>query len=122
MDSWLFRILSNCWHDYLRSRRDTLQYDEERHLDHVTPEQLNLRQQDIESVRRAVAALPEGQRQIITLVDIEGCRYAEVAEILELPIGTVMSRLCRARHAVKNQLLAKVEAPRRQVVPFRRMP
>lgn len=121
IDSWLFRILSNCWHDHLRARRDTLQYDEERHLDLVTPEQLNLRQQDIDRVRKAVANLPEGQRQIITLVDIEGCRYAEVAEILDLPIGTVMSRLCRARHAVKDRLLAQVGPSRSQVVPFRRM-
>lgn len=121
MDSWLFRILSNCWHDYLRSRRETLQYDEERHLDLVTPEQTNLRQQDIDNVRKAVAALSEDQRQIITLVDIEGCRYAEVAEILELPIGTVMSRLCRARHALKERLLAKVEPSHQQVLPFRRL-
>ncbi len=121
MDGWLFRILSNCWHDYLRSRHETLQYDEERDLDPVTPEQLNLRQQDIESVRKAVATLTQEQRQVITLVDIEGCRYAEVAEILALPIGTVMSRLCRARHALKERLLTKVEVPRRQVLPFRRL-
>jgi len=120
MDSWLFRILSNCWHDHLRARRDTLLFDEERHLHQATPELLNLRQQDIDNVRKAVAALPEGQRQIITLVDIEGCRYNEVATILELPIGTVMSRLCRARRALKEQLLAKVSAPSRQVLPFRR--
>jgi RNA polymerase sigma-70 factor (ECF subfamily) len=120
MDSWLFRILSNCWHDHLRSRRDTLLFDEERHLHQVTPEHLNLRLQDIESVREAVAALPEAQRQIITLVDIEGCRYAEVANILELPIGTVMSRLCRARRALKEQLLGSTCASSRRVLPFRR--
>lgn len=121
MDGWLFRILSNCWHDHLRSRRETMQYDEERDLDQVTPEQLNLRRQDIECVRKAVAALTEEQRQIITLVDIEGCRYAEVAEILELPIGTVMSRLCRARQALKERLLSRTDPSQHQVVPFRRL-
>lgn len=121
MDGWLFRILSNCWHDHLRSRRETMQYDEERDLDQVTPEQLNLRRQDIECVRKAVASLTEEQRQIITLVDIEGCRYAEVAEILELPIGTVMSRLCRARHALKERLLSRTDPSQHQVVPFRRL-
>jgi len=120
MESWLFRILSNCWHDHLRARRETQLFDEERHLHQMTPELLNLRQQDIESVRDAVAKLPEGQRQVITLVDIEGCRYAEVAEILDVPIGTVMSRLCRARRTLKEQLLAKVSAPHRRVLPFRR--
>jgi RNA polymerase sigma-70 factor (ECF subfamily) len=120
MDSWLFRILSNCWHDYLRARRDTMIFDEELHQHQATPELLNLRLQDIDTVRRAVAALPEGQRQVITLVDIEGCRYAEVAGILEVPIGTVMSRLCRARRALKEQLLTHMTPPQPRVVPFRR--
>lgn len=121
MNGWLFRILSNCWHDHLRSKRETLLYDEERHTHQATPELLNLRQQDIDKVRDAVAALPDGQRQIITLVDIEGCRYAEVAEILDLPLGTVMSRLCRARRALKEQLLANSPARNRRVLPFRRL-
>jgi len=120
MNGWLYRILSNCWHDHLRASRETLEYEEELHTHQVTPELLNLRQQDIDNVRKAVAALPEGQRQIITLVDIEGCRYAEVAEILELPMGTVMSRLCRARRALKEQLLANSPARNRRVLPFRR--
>ena len=121
MDSWLFRILANCWHDYLRSRRETLIFDEERHLHQVTPELLNVRHQDIVRVQKAVASLPERQRQVITLVDIEGCRYAEVSEILGLPIGTIMSRLSRARHALKEQLLPKAPVTNRQVLPFRRL-
>jgi RNA polymerase sigma-70 factor, ECF subfamily len=121
LNGWLFRILSNCWHDHLRANRETLLYEEELHAHHATPELLNLRQQDIDNVRKAVAALPEEQRQIITLVDIEGCRYAEVSEILELPMGTVMSRLCRARRALKEQLLANVPARNRRVLPFRRL-
>ena len=55
-------------------------------------------------MRRAVAQLPLGQRQVVTLVDLEGCGYAEVGEILEIPIGTVMSRLCRARQALREWL------------------
>ena len=120
MDSWLYRILSNCWHDHIRVQRETQLFDEERHLHQVTPELLNLRQQDIDNVRQAVAALPEGQRQIITLVDIEGCRYAEVAKILDVPIGTVMSRLCRARRALKEKLLVSAPVSTRRVLPFRR--
>ena len=120
MNGWLFRILSNCWHDHIRASRETLMYEEELHAHQVTPELINLRQQDIDNVRKAVAALPEGQRQIITLVDIEGCRYAEVSEILDVPIGTVMSRLCRARRALKEQLMTHVSARNRRVLPFRR--
>ena len=46
-----------------------------------------------------------GQRQVISLVDLEGCSYIEVAQILDMPIGTVMSRLSRARKALKERLL-----------------
>ncbi|MFO7593050.1 MAG: sigma-70 family RNA polymerase sigma factor [Pseudomonadota bacterium] len=120
MDGWLFRILSNCWCDHMRAQRETQVYDEEQHQHQLTPEVLSLRQQDIDNVRRAVASLPEGQRQVITLVDIEGCRYAEVAEILGVPIGTVMSRLCRARHALKEQLIAGGPVQERQILSFRR--
>jgi len=46
-----------------------------------------------------------GQRQVVSLVDLEGCTYIEVADILDVPIGTVMSRLSRARKALKAKLL-----------------
>jgi RNA polymerase sigma-70 factor (ECF subfamily) len=55
-------------------------------------------------VREAITKLSEGQRQVVTLVDIQGLSYLEVAQILNVPIGTVMSRLCRARHALKDLL------------------
>jgi len=51
-----------------------------------------------------VAGLPLGQRQVVTLVDLEECSYVEAGEILEIPVGTVMSRLCRARRALRDVL------------------
>ncbi|MFO7484116.1 sigma factor-like helix-turn-helix DNA-binding protein, partial [Oceanibaculum nanhaiense] len=61
--------------------------------------------QVVSGVRAAIGTLPLGQRQVLTLVDLEGCSYIEVANILGVPVGTVMSRLCRARRALKESLL-----------------
>ncbi|MGA8049993.1 MAG: sigma factor-like helix-turn-helix DNA-binding protein, partial [Burkholderiales bacterium] len=56
-------------------------------------------------VRAEIERLPLGQRQVVTLVDLEGFSYAEVGQILEVPVGTVMSRLCRAREALRGRLI-----------------
>jgi RNA polymerase sigma-70 factor (ECF subfamily) len=58
----------------------------------------------VRRVRLAVAELPAGQREVVTLVDLEEFSYAEVATILEIPIGTVMSRLSRARLSLREKL------------------
>lgn len=110
MDAWLFRILHNCWYDFLRAGRDTVVFDEADFPDTQTPEGLHMRLDSINSVRLAIAALPMGQRQVVTLVDLERFSYAEVAEIVEVPIGTVMSRLCRARKALRQHIGDQREA------------
>ena len=51
-----------------------------------------------------IAELPVGQRQVITLVDLAGFSYAEISDILDIPVGTVMSRISRARKALKVKL------------------
>lgn len=105
LDSWLFGILINCWRDHFRQQRDTIDIDEVELQHQDTPEKLNQTQDMVDSVRRSIARLPEGQRQVITLVNLEGFSYAEVAEILEIPVGTVMSRLSRARGTLAEYLL-----------------
>jgi RNA polymerase sigma-70 factor (ECF subfamily) len=106
LEHWLFRILSNCWKEHLRKRHPSVDVDDLVLVSEQTPE-LGLRKQQVtERVRAAVNRLPIGQRQVVTLVDLKGFAYAEVAEILELPVGTVMSRLSRARKALKAELLA----------------
>jgi len=52
-----------------------------------------------------VQCLPVSHRQVVTLVDLEEFSYASVAEILDIPVGTVMSRLCRGRRALREELL-----------------
>ncbi len=108
MDSWLFGILSNCLNDHYRRHKEVLDIDEvdEKHLvSEGTPEEEYLQSEMVVRVRRAIAKLPVGQRQVVTLVDLEELSYMDVASILNIPVGTVMSRLCRARQALKEILL-----------------
>jgi RNA polymerase sigma-70 factor (ECF subfamily) len=96
LNSWLFSIMTNCWHDHFRRHKEMEDID--------TPEFTHAQSQIIARVRAAVEMLPLAQRQVVTLVDLEEFSYIEVASILNIPIGTVMSRLCRARSRMKEQL------------------
>jgi RNA polymerase sigma-70 factor (ECF subfamily) len=109
-EAWLYSILSNCYRDHFRRLRETEDVDTIELLSDSNPEQESSQQQLIEKVRAAMMRLPEGQRQVVSLVDIEGFSYVEVAEILAVPIGTVMSRLCRARASLKEHLLPELRA------------
>ncbi|MEW5782459.1 MAG: RNA polymerase sigma factor [Pseudomonadota bacterium] len=105
--AWLCSILANCWHDHLRAGKEALDIDtlEERELPSVDcPEEDCLKNEVVRRVRAAVGNLPPGQREVITLVDLEEFSYAEVATILQIPIGTVMSRLSRARASLREAL------------------
>lgn len=103
-EAWLFRIMSNCLKDYYRAKREVLTDDELVIVDGRTPEHETEEQQLVRNVRQAVRKLPLPQCQVITLVDLEGFTYASVSEILEIPVGTVMSRLCRGRRALREFL------------------
>lgn len=107
LESWLFAILNNCWRDHLRRRKEFVDVEE---LDELIlahddgPERRYVRRQATLRVRDAIASLPLAQRQVITLVDVEECSYAQVAQVLAVPVGTVMSRLARARQAIRQTL------------------
>lgn len=119
---WLFAILNNCWRDHLRRRKDCVDVDDldEAVLSHdATPERLYASRQASNRVRAAIARLPVGQRQVLTMVDIEEFSYAEVASVLAIPVGTVMSRLSRARQALKAALMEETPA---QVIQLMRRP
>lgn len=109
MDAWMFRIIRNTWIDTVRARRETVDYDAEAAdtiigSDGRTTTEARLH---LAEVRRAVASLPGDQRAVLMLVCVEGMRYREVAEVLEIPEGTVMSRLSRARLALADKLKDK---------------
>ena len=105
LNAWLYRILHNCWMEYLRRVKPVVDLEEVPAEFTGGPDGLLEQQQLAYRVRQAVSRLPLGQREVVTLVDLEEFRYAEVAEILEIPIGTVMSRLNRARKTLRSELL-----------------
>lgn len=117
---WLYGILTNCWRDHLRSHRPTEDIEAiEEHFLAVEPDAAEQasRQQDVDRVRAAVQRLPGAQREVLALVDLEECSYAEAAAILAVPIGTVMSRLSRARSSLR--LLLEVPGGADEAAPAR---
>ncbi len=116
---WLFSILANCWRDHFRQNRAMEDIDELEDfccVDDADPERDHAQSQIATRVLEAVARLPVGQRQVLTLVDLEEFSYVEVAGILDIPVGTVMSRLCRARQSLKLHLKEFApEQPARQI-------
>jgi RNA polymerase sigma-70 factor (ECF subfamily) len=77
----------------------------------TTPESLLIERSDVSAVRCALEQLPVIFREVILLCDVEDASYAEIAEILSIPIGTVMSRLARARKMVRESLRTAPSAP-----------
>ncbi len=105
LNAWLFKILNNCWMHYLRSKKPSLDIDNIELISHHCPEKKFNQLHLVDRVRKAIEMLPLNQRQVITLIDLEENSYNEASDILGIPIGTVMSRLNRARSQLKNKLI-----------------
>ncbi len=103
--AWLFTILHNIHVNQIRSRAshpDEVPIDAVEHRLTTPPRQEE--RVEVREMMRAVDELPLEQRQVLMLVALEGLKYDEVAEVLGVPIGTVMSRLSRAREAVRTKM------------------
>lgn len=103
LDKWVFAIARNAWRDELRARG--------RSQNLFAPEEAGITAADGSSapaqkleLAAALAALPPDHREVVALVLIEGMSYAEAAELLEVPVGTVTSRLARARATLQAHL------------------
>jgi RNA polymerase sigma-70 factor (ECF subfamily) len=99
--AWLLQIVRNTCYSWLeknRPRELMVEFDEELHLQSVTnPESIAITKNDRERLTRALEALPSRFREVVVLRELEGCTYREIATIMSIPIGTVMSSLSRAR-------------------------
>jgi len=112
--SWLLSVVRNTCYTWLEKHRGqgpTVSLDEQVHgpSDSLNPERLLLEQAAGEELRAVVAALPEEFREVVVLRELEGLSYKEIAAILGVPLGTVMSRLTRARARLQQCLCPRKE-------------
>jgi RNA polymerase sigma-70 factor, ECF subfamily len=117
--TWLYRIAFNLAMSHARRERKTASLDEMKSgwgsepVDGQAAPDAGLEQREcVEIVQSALAALHTEYRTILVLREIDGCRYDEIAEILDLPVGTVRSRLFRARLALRDQLAPRLHVER----------
>ncbi len=107
MDSWMYRIIQTLWIDDRRrakTRGAAVDPEEAGLSDGGKGARLAEDRMMLGMVREAMESLPEAQRAVLSLVAIEGLSYKETAEVLDVPLGTVMSRLSRARETLLPQL------------------
>lgn len=96
--AWLFTIMHNLYMNQVRRRDPVAIHDERLDLPVAAPQEDALALRDLQ---RALEHLPAEQREVLLLVGVEQMRYEEVADVLNVPIGTVMSRLSRARERLR---------------------
>jgi RNA polymerase sigma factor (sigma-70 family) len=108
--AWLLTIVRNACYTHLRRHRAheaMLPFDDELLnlvSDAYNPETIFLKSVDTDAIYRALETLPVEFREVIILREMEGLSYKEIAEVAEIPVGTVMSRLARARHRLQRCL------------------
>lgn len=105
-DSWMFRIVQTIWIDQLRAR-DTRKEDREEEGVNIGTDEPGRRAEArlaLQEVRTALQELPAEQRAALLLVTVDGLSYKEAAEVADVPVGTIMSRLARARIALQAKL------------------
>ncbi len=108
--AWLLAIVRNTartWRDRNRHNTQAATFDEELHSDAIAgdhPEAAMVRQSEDEAVRAAIDRLPTEFREVIVLRELEGLSYKEISDVAGVPVGTVMSRLSRARRRLEEAL------------------
>jgi RNA polymerase sigma-70 factor (ECF subfamily) len=122
ISTWIHRICVNTCIDEIRKRKgkETFSMDEsiisdetstqKQYInDALTPEEVLITKEEIKDIKKAIASLPEKHKTIIILRDIQNLSYSEIADITESSLGTVKSRLARARLQLKNIIMSDKE-------------
>ena len=113
MEAWCMRITKNLSLDKIRARQrkatDSLDQTYDIHHNDLTPHDAAENQENMQRINQLIASLPEKQRQVMHLRDIEGYSYNEICEMLELDMNQVKVNLFRARNAVREKF-AKINA------------
>lgn len=108
ISTWIYRITYNTCVDFIKKRRNDVSYDEvidlDSHRESKVENIIESREMKLE-IKRCIMKLSEDFKSIIVLRDIEGLTYVEISEILNIEVGTVKSRLNRAREALRNELI-----------------
>lgn len=106
LDSWMFKIMQNHWIDTRRSAANAAEESMAEGADYPGEDGREVieARDDVRAARAAFDELPEEQRAVLTLVVLEGQSYTQAAETLGIPLGTVMSRLSRARSAMAARI------------------
>ena len=108
--AWLLQIVRNTCYTWLEKNRPAelmTEFDEEVHQQpSANPETLAAQSNERERLMRALESLPARAREVLVLRELEGCSYKEIADIVAIPIGTVMSTLARARERLQRTLAA----------------
>ena len=112
--AWLFTIMHNVYVNQVRGRRDELTLDDEFLETPQRPTQTDLL--EVRDIDAALRRLPPNQREVLLLVALEHMSYGEAARTLSIPIGTVMSRLARAREKLRLMLDSDATAAALKVV------
>jgi RNA polymerase sigma factor (sigma-70 family) len=114
--AWLLTIVRNCCYDFFKRsgrRNQDLAFDEETHVTRTRtcdPETALLEQERAQGVRKALTQLPANYREVLVLREFEELSYKEISGIMGIPMGTVMSRLSRARDQLHQSLSGQVTA------------
>ena len=104
--AWLLKIVRNTCYSWMQKNRDyaaMTEFDEEQHgSETCSPETMLIENIDSHILKRLIEELPVEFREVVILRDIEGLSYKEIANVADLPLGTVMSRLARARQRLQS--------------------